>query len=73
MNNSAQNDAREARDEWSRASDTDRIQIAQLLAYAAEQGRLQMNDYEDRLTKAYAATTYEELDQLREEICRARR
>ena len=34
MNNSAQNDAREARDEWSRASDTDRIQIAQLLAYA---------------------------------------
>jgi Domain of unknown function (DUF1707) len=68
MNNSAQNDAREARDEWSRASDTDRIQIAQLLAYAAEQGRLEMKDYEDRLTRAYAATTYQELDQLREDL-----
>jgi DUF1707 SHOCT-like domain len=68
MNNSAQHDAREARDEWSRASDTDRIQIAQLLAYAAEQGRLEMKDYEDRLTRAYAATTYQELDQLREDL-----
>ena len=68
MSNSAQHDAREARDEWSRASDTDRIQIAQLLAYAAEQGRLEMKDYEDRLTRAYAATTYEELDQLREDL-----
>jgi Domain of unknown function (DUF1707) len=68
MNNSAQNDATEARDEWSRASDTDRIQIAQLLAYAAEQGRLEMKDYEDRLTRAYAATTYQELDELREDL-----
>jgi hypothetical protein len=64
MSNSAPRDARDARDEWSRAGDTDRIQLAQLLAYAAEQGRLQMKDYEDRLTKAYAATTYEELDRL---------
>ena len=68
MNNSAQHDAREERDEWSRASDTDRIQIAQLLAYAAEQGRLEMKDYEDRLTRAYAATTYQELDLLREDL-----
>jgi hypothetical protein len=68
MNNSAQRDAKDARDETSRAADTDRIQIAQLLAYAAEQGRLQLNDYEDRLTKAYAATTYEELDQLRADL-----
>ena len=68
MNNSAQHDAREARDEWSRASDTDRIQIAQLLAYAAEQGRLELKDYEDRLTRAYAATTYRELDQLRADL-----
>ena len=42
MNDSAQRDAREAPDDWSRASDTDRIQIAQLLAYAAEQGRLEL-------------------------------
>jgi hypothetical protein len=68
MNNSAQRDAREARDEWSRASDTDRIQLAQLLAYAAEQGRLELKDYEDRLTRAYAATTYQELDQLRADL-----
>jgi hypothetical protein len=68
MNNSAQRDARGTRDEWSRASDTDRIQLAQLLAYAAEQGRLELKDYEDRLTRAYAATTYQELDQLRADL-----
>jgi hypothetical protein len=68
MNDSAQHDAREARDAWSRASDTDRIQLAQLLAYAAEQGRLELKDYEDRLTRAYAATTYQELDQLRADL-----
>src|ERR1700761_8448292 len=64
MSNSARRDSKEARDESSRAADTDRIQIAQLLAYAAEQGRLQLKDYEDRLTRAYAAKTYEELDEL---------
>src|ERR1700753_2637054 len=71
MSNSAQRDARDAeaaRDEASRAADTDRIQLAQWLAYAAEQGRLQLNDYEDRLTKAYAATTYEELEELRADL-----
>lgn len=68
MSNSAQPDANAARDESSRAADTDRIQVAQLLAYAAEQGRLQLKDYEDRLTKAYAATTYAELDQLRDDL-----
>jgi Domain of unknown function (DUF1707) len=68
MSNSAQRDAKDARDESSRAADTDRIEIAQLLAYAAEQGRLKLKDYEDRLTKAYAATTYEELDQLRADL-----
>jgi hypothetical protein len=68
MSNSAQRDAKDARDEAPRAADTDRIQVAQLLAYAVEQGRLQLNDYEDRLTKAYAATTYQELDELREDL-----
>ncbi|OBF79571.1 hypothetical protein A5791_11195 [Mycobacterium sp. 852002-51163_SCH5372311] len=68
MSNSARRDTRDARDEPSRAGDTDRIMLAQLLAYAAEQGRLQLNDYEDRLTKAYAATTYEELDRLRADL-----
>ncbi|HTQ17522.1 DUF1707 domain-containing protein [Mycobacterium sp.] len=68
MSNSARRDTRDTRDEPSRASDTDRIQLAQLLAYAAEQGRLQLNDYEDRLTRAYAATTYDELDELRADL-----
>lgn len=47
-----------------RAADTDRIQVAQLLSEAAAQGRIQMTDYEDRLTKAYAAQTYDELERL---------
>lgn len=68
MSNSTQRDAEDTRDQPSRAADTDRIQTAQLLAYAAEQGRLQLNDYEDRLTRAYAATTYEELDRLRADL-----
>ena len=38
-----------------RAADTDRIQVAQLLTEAAAQGRLPMTEYEDRLTRAYAA------------------
>ncbi|MGV0852061.1 DUF1707 SHOCT-like domain-containing protein [Mycolicibacterium phlei] len=47
-----------------RAADTDRIQVAQLLTDAAAQGRLQLDEYEERLTKAYAAQTYEELEKL---------
>src|SRR3954464_15212857 len=47
-----------------RAADTDRIQVAQLLTDAAAQGRLQLSDYEDRLTRAYAAQTYDELDRI---------
>lgn len=68
MSNSAQRDAKGARDKSLRAADTDRIQLAQLLAYAAEQGRLELKDYEDRLTRAYAATTYQELEQLRADL-----
>ena len=47
-----------------RALRDDRIQVAQLLTDAAAQGRLELTEYEDRLTKAYAATTYTELDRL---------
>jgi hypothetical protein len=68
MSNGAQNDAKKARDDSSRAADTDRIQLAQLLAYAAEQGRLPLQDYEDRLTRAYAATTYDQLEELRADL-----
>ncbi|MGH3634696.1 DUF1707 SHOCT-like domain-containing protein [Mycobacterium sp.] len=65
MSNSAQPDAR---DESSRAADTDRIQVAHLLTDAAARGRLPMSEYEDRLTKAYAAQTYQELDRLRSDL-----
>jgi hypothetical protein len=51
-----------------RASDTDRIQVAQLLTDAAAQGRLEMTEYEDRLTKAYAAQTFGELDRLSDDL-----
>ena len=68
MSNSTQPGAKDARDQSSRAADTDRIQTAQLLAYAAEQGRLELSEYEDRLTRAYAATTYQELDRLQADL-----
>lgn len=46
------------------AADSDRIRVAQLLADAAAAGRLDMTEYEDRLSKAYAAQTFDELDLL---------
>lgn len=46
------------------AADTDRIQLAQLLSEAAASGTLPLSEYEDRLTRAYAAQTYDELDRL---------
>lgn len=55
-------------DTSSRAADTDRIQLAQLLGDAAAQGQLPMSEYEDRLAKAYAAQTYDELDGLRADL-----
>jgi hypothetical protein len=47
-----------------RASDDDRIQVAQLLSEAASNGRLTLEDYEARLMKAYAASTYEQLERV---------
>jgi hypothetical protein len=47
-----------------RAADTDRIQTAQLLTDAAASGTIALQEYEDRLTRAYAAQTHEELDRL---------
>ncbi|MGE2833786.1 DUF1707 SHOCT-like domain-containing protein [Mycobacterium sp. SMC-4] len=47
-----------------RAADTDRIQVAQLLTDAAASGKLGVSEYEDRLTRAYAAETQDELDRL---------
>lgn len=47
-----------------RASDDDRIQVAQLLSEAASHGRLTIDEYENRLNKAYAAKSYDQLDRL---------
>ena len=47
-----------------RASDDDRIQVAQLLSEAASNGRLTLADYEARLMKAYAASTYDQLERV---------
>ncbi|MGB6511801.1 DUF1707 SHOCT-like domain-containing protein [Mycobacterium sp.] len=68
MRKSAQRGAQDQRNAATRAGDTDRIQVAQLLTDAAAQGQLQMSDYEDRLTRAYAAKTYDELDRLRSDL-----
>jgi hypothetical protein len=68
MSNFAQRGGPDQRNATARAADTDRIQVAQLLTDAAAQGRLQMSDYEDRLAKAYAAQTYDELDRLRSDL-----
>lgn len=56
------------RDASTRAADTDRIQVAQLLTEAAAKGRLQLDEYERRLAKAYASQTYDELDRLTEDL-----
>jgi Domain of unknown function (DUF1707) len=47
-----------------RAADTDRIQVAQLLTDAAASGMIGLTEFENRLNRAYAAKTYEELDRL---------
>ncbi|RWA20560.1 hypothetical protein MBRU_02570 [Mycolicibacterium brumae DSM 44177] len=52
----------------SRADNTDRIQVAQLLTDAAAQGRLDLNEYESRLARAYSAKTYHELDRLASDL-----
>ena len=51
-----------------RAADTDRIAVVQLLTDAAAQGRLEMSEFEDRLKKAYAAQTFDELDRLSSDL-----
>lgn len=47
-----------------RAADSDREKVAERLRRALEEGRLDLNEYDDRLGRAYAAKTYGELDGL---------
>ena len=62
MGNPSPHDASE------RASDDDRIQVAQLLSEAASHGRLTLEQYEARLAKAYAATTFDELERVADDL-----
>jgi hypothetical protein len=47
-----------------RAADTDREAVAGVLGRALSDGRLTVDEYEDRLARAYAARTYGDLDGL---------
>lgn len=50
------------------ASDDDRIQVAQVLSEAAARGRLSLEQYEERLHGVYAATSYDELERLAQDL-----
>jgi len=47
-----------------RAADTDRTRVAAVLGEHMSAGRLSVEEYDDRLARAYTAKTYGELDQL---------
>jgi uncharacterized protein DUF1707 len=53
----------ESRDEL-RAADSDRAKVADRLRVALDEGRLGLDEYDERLRQAYAAKTYGELDKL---------
>ena len=47
-----------------RAADTDRAAVAAVLGEHMAAGRLTLDEYDERLTRAYAARTFGELDEL---------
>jgi hypothetical protein len=47
-----------------RAADADRMAVASVLGEHMAAGRLTVEEYDDRLARAYAAKTYGELDEL---------
>jgi hypothetical protein len=47
-----------------RAADADRAAVAEVLGTHMSTGRLTVEEYDDRLARAYAARTYGELDEL---------
>ncbi|MBB2945400.1 hypothetical protein FB565_005133 [Actinoplanes lutulentus] len=54
--------------EGMRASDADRQQVADQLKAALDEGRLDLNEYDDRIQKAYGARTYGDLDGLLDDL-----
>jgi hypothetical protein len=51
-----------------RAADSDRQRVAEALQTALNEGRLTLDEYDERLRDAYAARTYGELDRLLDDI-----
>jgi hypothetical protein len=47
-----------------RAADADRERVAERLRIALDEGRLNLQEYDERLREAYVAKTYAELDKL---------
>ena len=47
-----------------RAADTDRAAVASVLGQHMSAGRLTLDEFDERLTRAYAARTFGELDEL---------
>jgi len=51
-----------------RAADADRARVAEILGAHLSAGRLSVEEYDDRLARAYAARTYGELDPLTHDL-----
>jgi hypothetical protein len=51
-----------------RAGDADRQAVADRLKAALDEGRLDLNEYDERLQKTYAAKTYADLDGLLDDL-----
>ncbi|GIF12292.1 uncharacterized protein DUF1707 [Actinoplanes teichomyceticus] len=51
-----------------RAGDSDRQRVADQLKFALDEGRLDLNEYDERVQRAYAARTYGDLDGLLDDL-----
>jgi hypothetical protein len=51
-----------------RAGDGDRKQVADQLKTALDEGRLDLNEYDERIQRTYAAKTYADLDGLLDDL-----
>lgn len=51
-----------------RAGDSDRQHIADQLKTALDEGRLDLNEYDERVQRAYSARTYQDLDGLLDDL-----
>ncbi|GLW31290.1 DUF1707 SHOCT-like domain-containing protein [Actinoplanes regularis] len=54
--------------EGMRAGDSDRQRVADQLKSALDEGRLDLNEYDERVQRAYSARTYADLDGLLDDL-----